>query len=189
MKTKTPIKFGLQWGIICGIYCVIAIMILYIMGIKYFAGFFRFMPSILYYVLFLIGAFQLRKAQGGFISFKDVFVALIICSAVVVVINTIFAYILQTVIDPNLPDEVKKYWMDWTYNWMNGKVPDEKIQETLKEMEGKDYGMSVKNMLIGLPMGVGLDAIIILIIAAIVKRKNPMAEFGPMTIPNPPEVH
>src|SRR6185369_5178259 len=113
---KSAVNFGIKWGIILGLYCIIGTMILYIMGIKYFAGFFRFAPSVVYYALLFVAAVQFRKESGGYITLGQLFKGLFIAGLITTFLLFIFNFILYSVIDTNLSEEVKKYWMDWTYN-------------------------------------------------------------------------
>ncbi len=186
MKTKTPLSFGIQWGLVCGITCVIVRSLMFALSVDYFVGLMAFSPLLIYYTLFFVGGFQYRKQLGGFISFKDVFVMLIVTSAISVLINTIFGYVMYAVVDPNLGEETKKYWMDFSFRMMNGKVSEDQMQKKLQEMQDQDYGWQWSKMLWGVPLGVALDACIVLIIAAVVKKKNPMLEFESHEQPTPP---
>lgn len=140
---------------------------------------------IMYYVLLftgflaymvLVGIFagRIRKANGGFISFKDIFGAIFIMMLISSFIYFIYSFIYFKFIDPEFIDKMK----NGTLTWMEKmKVSEDQLEKTIKKFddqaaESKNFSFG-KNV-IGFLSNVVLNSLFGLIVAAIVKKNKPV---------------
>ena len=129
---------------------------------------------ILYFIIIGIFAARIRKANGGFVEFKEVFGAVFIILVIAGLISFIFNYIYMLYIDPHYMDKIRQS----TITFMEKlKTPADKMDEALKKFdeqvaESKTFhlGRNLMNYL----QGLRFDCLFGLIVCAIVKKKRPM---------------
>jgi hypothetical protein len=130
---------------------------------------------ILYFVIIGIFAARIRKANGGYIEFKEIFGAVFIMILIVATISYAYSFLYMFVIDPHFMEKIKAA----SLNFMeNVKAPEAKIDETAKKFdtqmeESKHF--SFKTNVLTLFGAYLLDSLFGLIVCAIVKRSRPHA--------------
>ena len=171
------IKNGLLIGLI-----VIVLNIVYYFIDPLFAftntwvGIFSF---VLLIVLLVVLGLDIRKKIGGYWSFGEAFMSLIIMVAIVILLSTIYSFILFKFVDPQLPAKATAALLEKTTAMLNKMGLDQsKIDastESFKngEMEAK-MQPTLKNELVAFGTGLLIYGVISLIIAAIIKKKTPL---------------
>lgn len=163
------LKYGLIIGAIgliwmFGIYAIDLYLMLN-MGLN-------FVPMLFYIGIVTYAGFELRKAYGGFLSFKDAFVSTFLIFIVAAVISTLGTVLLYTVIDPSLPGTLAEAQMEKMAGMFSRMgMSQDKIDEAIAaQKDANPY--SIANILMGMLFILAFYAIISLIVAAIVKKKR-----------------
>ncbi len=170
-RNKMAMMYGLLLALIylvitAAVNIVISNMILFY-SLKT-AGFF------LYFIIIGIFAARIRKANGGYIEFKDIFGAVFIILVIAGLISFIFNYIYMLYIDPHYMDKIRQSTITFMEKF---KTPGDKMDEALKKFDEQvaesktfHFGRNLMNYLQGLLF----DCLFGLIVCAIVKKKRPM---------------
>lgn len=128
-------------------------------------------------VLGIISIAKSKKLLGGFISFKDAFTSYFLTLLVGVLISAAFSIILFNFIDPEASAELQEKIINSQIDRLESyNVPSEVIDETVEQMEAKGNMYSVSNVLQSIVWQLAGFSIVGLIVAAIMKKRNPDAE-------------
>ena len=170
-KNKMAAIYGLLLGVISmvmttGSYMMVGNLI----GFYALTGLF----FILYFVLLGIFAGRIRKANGGYIEFKEVFGAVIIMVFVSCLISYLYNFIYVKYIDPGFMDKMKTTVVQYMEK---NKVPDDTIDETVRKMdkqtaESKGFNFG-KNLLAYFELVI-FYTLFGLIVSLIVKKNKPV---------------
>ncbi|HRI01667.1 MAG TPA: DUF4199 domain-containing protein [Saprospiraceae bacterium] len=131
---------------------------------------FLFSLGFIYYV-----GLEERKAHGGYISWKDVLVALFICTMIGFISPVLFDQLFNTFIDPSKFEEEKKIGLEMIEklrNHVGDEAADAQIEKLLAQ---KSFSFSGLVMLI--LGGIIISFIISSVIALFIKKENPNAIF------------
>jgi len=116
-----------------------------------------------------------KSIMEGFLSFKQAFSSYFITVAVGIIISSVISIILFNFIDPEAAETVKQLTVESTISMMEGfNAPAETIAETVDKIEGQNQ-FSVINTMKSIAWGLLFQAVIGLIVAAIMKKTNPDA--------------
>ena len=132
----------------------------------------KFAGYIIYFVALGFMAAHIRKANGGYIEFRELFGAIFIILAIAWLIGYLYTFLYMYVIDPNYMDKIKES----TVGFMErNKVPEEAIEKTMKDFDdSKKFNLG--KSLMGYFGWLILDCLFGLVVCAIVKKKRPMFE-------------
>lgn len=167
-------KNGINFGVILGLFSILATAAIYAIDLSLFASFWTGI------ILFIIGLSiaiaaiaKTKKALGGFISFKEAFTVFFITMLIGLLLNMIFSYVLFNLIDPAAAETIKDHIIEMTVSMnQNFGVPAEEIRKQVEAIENSDnysIGSQLKSF-----FGLLLFYIIIgLIVAAIMKKNKP----------------
>ena len=129
---------------------------------------------VLYFVTMGILAGRIRKANGGYIEFKDVFGAIIIMIFISCLISYVYNLVYMKYIDPAFMDKIK----NTTIQFMEkNKVPDDQIEDAVRKFDkqaAEAKGSGIGKMILSYFEMVVFCCLFGLIVAAIVKKKPPM---------------
>ena len=163
----------LKLGLLIGLLGVIINVIIYLVKPQLFGSFsFGLLLIVIYIVIYFIAVFSVRKSNGGYISFKEAFLASMGIILISTFIELVFKLVLHNVIDPGLSSAVQEGAMEsmrGLLEWFG--VPEDEIEQSLEDMDGGDQ-YTVAAQLKGFVYGIIFSAILSLIIAAIVKKKK-----------------
>lgn len=167
-------KNGVNFGIIMAVYLVLRGSIMYAVDLNlYTNGWIKLADFIITLAFSIIAISRAKSAMGGFISFKEVFIVYFINIIIGLVIYSIFIIALFNFIDPAARDIVDEYTIKSTVEGMQKFGAETKtIKETVQNMQ-KSSPYSVKNQLIGLPIGIAMSCVLGLIVALIMKKNKP----------------
>ena len=136
----------------------------------------KFLGYMVYFVIAGIFAGMIRKANGGFIEFRELFGAIFIMVLIAGLMSYVYNYIYMLYIDTHYMDKVRVS----TINFMEKfNTPADKMDAALKKFddqvaESKHFNLG-KNLL-AYCGGLVCDCLFALIVCAIVRKKKP--EFG-----------
>ncbi|MCB0462847.1 MAG: DUF4199 domain-containing protein [Flavobacteriaceae bacterium] len=173
---KTVKSIALNYGLYLGIALIVISVAIYAIDLKLMANLWLGIAMLIAIIGF--GIFSTAKVKShfeGILSFKDAFTAYFITTVVGAVISSIFSYILYTIIDPEAAEQIKQISIEATISLMEGfNAPAETIAKAVEDAEKVDQ-FSIGNTLKSLAFGAIFQAVIGLIVAAIMKKSNPDA--------------
>lgn len=177
-KATNPL---LQYGIFSAVIGLIAYIGLYLGGVKLMTSPFAFAMNLLPIVFAVMACIAAKKQDGGYLTFGK---ALKISFGVFVItgiITSFFAFFLFNFIDLEFKQAMQQASLEMTENMMKKfGAPQDQIDKAMDEAMKKD-NFSLGNIMLGFAFSCFLYFLFSLIIAAIVKKKNPENEM-PQTL-------
>jgi hypothetical protein len=181
IPANSIINFSVKNGLLIGLIVVVLNIVFYFIDPLFsftntWVGIFSF---VLLITLLVVLGLDVRKKNGGFWSYGQALTSLIIMSVIVVLLSTIYSFILFKFIDPQLPAKATAALLEKTTAMLEKLGLDQsKIDESTQsfrngEMEAK-LQPTLKNEFITFITGVAVYGVISLIIAAIIKKKAPL---------------
>lgn len=170
-KNKMAMTYGLLIGII---YIVItsAVNLTVSNMINFYLT--KFVGYVAYFIIIGYYATRIKKANGGYIEFREVFGAVFIMIIIAGFMSYLYNYLYMYVIDPHYMEKIKTAVVHFMEKM---KAPDEKIDETVRKFdsqmeEAKHF--SFKNNILAIVGFIIMDSLFGLIVSAIVKKSRPL---------------
>lgn len=170
---QKKISIAFLFGLIAAAGMILFILATYWAGPKVFVGSIAFLSYGIVIALGAAAALVQKRANGGWLNFQD---AVKVCFTVFVLglaARTLFPWLLVNVIDPHFKLLVKPEILagaERSYRSLG--VPEETIKQQLDLIRSEEP-FPLGNMLLGLAFAYIAHFFIALLIAAIVKRKEP----------------
>lgn len=170
---STAINYGIYLGLIITSITVVA----YAVNLEVFTKWWYGILLLLIIIMAgIISSAKARSLSGGFISFKQAFSSYFIPIAVGVLISTTVGIVLFNVVDPEAAEVIKQRSIEATVEMMEGfGSPQETIDQQIAVLEETDQ-FSAIGQLKGIAWQLLFYSIIGLLVAAIIKKKDPNAE-------------
>ena len=158
-------------------FCIHELPLQYAVYLDLFTKWWFGIGSLLLIIVFgIISSVKARKLLGGFISFKNAFTAYFITILVALVISTIVNLIIFNVVDPDAALVLKEKIIESQMAMMERfGAPHESIDQAIAEMRAQDNMFSIGSIFKSLAYQLVGFSIVGLIVAAVVKRKDPNA--------------
>lgn len=167
---NTPIKYGLMAGIIM----IAFLLLLYIISAEKLASFLPMLAYLPLVFLMIWGGITYRKELGNYKNFGQAFVAVLIISFIATFLFDTFGYLLYKVIDPDLPELIKKKAIENATAMMEKfGTPDDKLDEAIQRMQDQDYMPTFKSQMIRYGTSLLIGSIFSALIALFVNRPDP----------------
>ncbi len=180
--SKLSIRHGLLIGVISAVLTIVFFIINPVMQYtNIWVGLLSFAIMI---ALFVILGIDVRKKIGGFWSFGEAYVSLLIMAVATVFISILVGFILVKFVDPALPQKINDALADVTnkrlesFGASQAQIDESTKQFTNGEMLAK-FQPTFFNQIKNFGIGVLIYAVIDLILAACIKKKRPM--FAPVS--------
>lgn len=164
---------GINFGIAYGLFLIFLTLYAYVIDLNFFASF--------WFLGLVIGGFfvnglwviaSLKKAQEGFVTFKEGFTVFFISNALALLLSTIITMLIFLVIDPELQATVKELTIAKTTVMMeNFGAPTDAIEETTDKLRTQD-NFSLVAQIKGYFSTLAISSIMGLLFALILKRKK-----------------
>ncbi len=168
IKTK-----GINFGIGYGAYLILLTLYAYVIDNGFFASFWFLGFVILGFFVngfWVIGS--LKKAQEGYLTFKEGFTVFFISNALGLFISTILTILIFIVIDPELQTTVKDLTIAKTTQMMEDfGAPSDAIDKTIEGIKKQD-NFSLSAQIKGYFSTLAISSIIGLLLALILKKKK-----------------
>jgi Protein of unknown function (DUF4199) len=134
----------------------------------------KFVGYMAYFVIIGVFASKIRKANGGFMEFREVFGAVFIMILIAATISFLYTYLYMFVIDPHFMEKIKASTGRFMIK-MN--VPQEKMDESMRKFdqqmeESKHFNL--KNNILSLLGAYLVDSLFGLLVSVIVKKSRPV---------------
>lgn len=173
---KTLRDFVLKWGLIIGLAQCTVSLISYLMGLEWMVSFtFAFLNILVFIGGPVYAAIQWKKQQGGYLPFKNAFLVIMIVFAASGFVLLGYNVLMYTVIDPEIPGQIKEAVAEKTFNMMERfGAPEESIEKAMEEIENAEMEYTPANLVKGYFTSWIWGAVIALIGAAIIKKNKPV---------------
>jgi len=169
-QAKAPFwKPALMYGAILGLVSVLISLVFYFIGMAtvYWTIYVIMLVSLVLLVYLMI---QYRNVHlGGYASFGQIFLMVLVSAGIfATIISAVYTYLLYTVIDPGLVDQMRIVAEEKIMS--NSRIPESMYDDIMERME---KSMTVGYMIkISLIVGPLVNAVIGLIIAAFIKKEK-----------------
>lgn len=170
-QTKSlPLTMGLIIGLV---YCIF----IFIQNQFFYANPMQFSAIKLLCYLLIIGgyaysAYMVKKSYEGYITFQECLKVLLIVILITELLYAIFSTLYVSYIEPSFLEKLKTSWSEY---FIKNKVPQDKIDETLKQFD-EAKNITFWRVIQSYGFSIIIDIIFALIIAAIMKKKRPVFE-------------
>jgi cation transport ATPase len=169
-QVKAPFwKPALIYGAILGFISVFLSLVFYFIGLstESWVGWVSAVVSIAVLVYLMI---HYRKEYlGGYASFGQIFVMVLVSAGIIAtIISALYTYLLYTVIDPGLIDQIKIAAEEKIMS--NSRIPESMYDDIFERMEKRTTAAYMVKM--ALIFGPVMNAVIGLIVAAFVKKEE-----------------
>ncbi len=163
-----------RYGIIAASIGIAYTYIAYLVDLKSLAGGISGIGLfVLILILFIAAVNSVKKAQGGYISFKEAFTTFVVAYIINALIVTLFKILLFNVADPKAADEINKVIIQNTINLMERlRVPESQIESTIQNLENNNP-FSANSQVRSFFLEIIFFAVIGLIVAAFAKKNEP----------------
>ena len=169
-KAKAPFwKPALIYGAILGFVSVFISLVFYFLGMST-VNWTNWVNMVVGIVLLVYLMIQYRNVHlGGYASFGQIFVMVLVSAGIIsTLIGALYQYLLFTVIDPGLMDQVRIVAEEQIMS--NSRIPESMYDDLLERIDKRmNVGYMVRMALI---IGPIVNAIIGLIVAAFIKKEE-----------------
>jgi hypothetical protein len=168
-KVKAPFwKPALIYGAILGFASVFLSLVFYFIGLST-ASWVNWVNTVISIALLVYLMLQYRKDYlGGYASFGQIFVMALVAGIISTIIGVVYIYLLYTVIDPGLLEQVKIVAQERIMS--NSRIPESMYDDIFEKMEKRTTANYIAKM--ALIAGPFIQAIIALVVAAFIKKEE-----------------
>lgn len=167
---------AIRSGLIVGVIGIIISLLLYIVNPTLFGNSWLMLGlGVFNLVLITYFGVKYRNDNGGFLSFKDSYVYAAITMVAMVVVTTIFSFVLFSVVDPGLPEIIADAAVENAESMMRSfGTPEEVMEEQLEKARQDTVDrFTVGGTFKGAGIRILINLVLCLILAAIIKKKEP----------------
>ena len=170
---SSSINQGLYLGIILSAFTIIG----YVVSLDLFTKWWFGILLLLLVITFgIISSMKAKKILNGFISFKNAFAAYFLTILIGIVISSIVSIIIFNVVDPEAAGILQEKIIENQMAMMERfGAPQEAIDQAMQDIEANGSMYSMGNILKSVAYQLVGFSIVGLIVALVVKRKDPDA--------------
>ncbi|EAZ80244.1 DUF4199 domain-containing protein [Algoriphagus machipongonensis] len=180
-EQQSPFKAAIQPGLTIGLVSLAITFIAYFIDATLLgSAWFGLIALVVFFVLIIYFGRQYRTEIGGFISFGAAFNFSFIAILISGIISLIGQVLLFHVIDPSLPGVLSDLAFENSLKMMEsfGASADSLSPEQLEEMKASTSNQfTLSGQLMGFGIGIIIYAIIALILAAILKKRDKSLDY------------
>ena len=167
------INEGAKFGLICGLFAILLMFGSWTAGItifttvQFYSAFAPYMIGIL-----LFGGFQLRKQNGGYLSFAEALKFNFLAYVVAAVLIAVSIYILYNILDKDLTQKSAQIAMEKTRQLMEKMgSSDEDIEKAMKNSAVSMQETGFKKIFLGTGLGLIWDFVKAMLLSLVVKKE------------------
>jgi hypothetical protein len=173
MATQTR-NAGILYGLLGGLALVVITLGLYIGGVEYFLSPIAFSSYLVIIVIAVMAGIRQKKINGGYLTFSEALKVVFSTFAIAFFISTIFLYVLLNFIDIPFREALAQASLEKSAAMMKSfGMSADQVDKAMRDSANQN-NYSIGKMLLGFAMSCIVFFIISLIIAAIIKKKNPV---------------
>ena len=173
-------KLSVRGGLIIGVITIVLFLVFHFIDpvLQFTSYWVSILSLVIVIALLVIYSLDTRKKIGGYWSFGQAYLSLLIMAVCMVVLSTLFNFVIFK-LEPDLPAKINSAMLDKLSTTLsNMGLEQAKIDETTKQFQDGTFEAklqpTLKNECTTLAIGLLMYAIINLIIAACVKKKPPL---------------
>jgi len=174
-------KLSFRYGLLIGGISVVLSIVYFLMDplLQFTNLWLTLLSAVIVIALLVVLGLDVRKKIGGFWNFGQAFQSLIIMCLFIIILSTVYSFILFKFVDSGLPQKVNDATEQVTVSRLEKMGVDQsKIDEYTKPFEDGEFKAKLaptfKNELTNFGVALLIDAIICLIVAACIKKNPPM---------------
>jgi hypothetical protein len=169
---------GVKYGIICGLLAVLIMYGGWAMGLNTFVSISFWTAFIPYMIAIIIyGGLQVRKQNGGFLSYAQSLKFSFLSYVIVAIIVAIATYILYNIIDKELTQKSMQVAMEKTRALMEKfGASEEDIAKAMKRTEEGSNDTGISKILLGTGLGLIWDFCKSLLIALVIRKEEKFSD-------------
>lgn len=177
---ESPFKAGLNSGLILGIISVVITYVIYFIDPTLLVAWYVGIGILVLFIgLIIYFGSQYRTSIGGFMTFGTAFNFTFVAMVVSAIIGVCGNLLLYNIVDPALPGVLIESQMEAQMAMLEkfgaaDSMTSEQIDDIRSSLEG---GYTILGQLKGLGIILIVDAIVALILAAILKRKDKSLDY------------
>ncbi|MDO1500998.1 DUF4199 domain-containing protein [Winogradskyella maritima] len=169
---------ALNYGLYLGLTLCAITIVCYAVNMELLVNFWVaiLLPTIIAITFGVISTAKSKSLLGGYISFKQAFSSFFITIAIGILISSVVLFVLFNFIDPESAVMLKEMGLEKSREMMEGfGMAEAQINEAMAKAEQQD-SFSITTQALGYAQALVFYSIIGLIVALIMKRKDPNAE-------------
>jgi len=169
-KNSNP---GLTYGLIAGLLMILLTLGLYLGGAESFLSPVSYLGYVILIVVAVMAGRKQKQVNGGFLPFSQALKIVFSVFVVAMLLQTLFTYLLFNFIDTDFAAALNQISMEKAEEIMRKfGVPEADIEKALEQSRNQN-NYSLGKMLLGFFISCIFSFIFALIIAAIIKKKQP----------------
>lgn len=172
---KSLKSIATNWGLYLGVALTLLTVIAYAINLDLYTKIWFGLCLLAMIIIFgIISVFNSKKANNGFLSFKNSFTSYFITILIGMVISTLVSIIIFNFIDPEAAADIQEKVMNAQLERLEAyNVPTKVIDQTIEKMEANGNMFSISNVLQSLAFQLIGFSVVGLIVAAVMKKNNP----------------
>lgn len=176
---NTPyLPYSVRFGLISGLLFAALTFIFWTFDIHTYVKFltlYTWIPAI--FITILVGGFMFRKGVGGYLTFQEGLKYAFLAFVIYELIYALVTYLLYNILDPELTMRVFDIVSDQTRSMMEKfGANEEQIEDAMQKAKEQAKETTIKQVILGLGMGLVYSFVKGCIIAVIIKKKKPEFE-------------
>jgi uncharacterized membrane protein len=165
-------EYNAKHGLIAGIAAVAIALLLYLIGPSYYLKYATIISYVIIIVFMIRSGNEVKKSNGGILSFGDAFKHSWVTHLIFSLIFTIFTYVLFNFIDPSLEELVKEEAIKMIEK-MSGFMGEEGTSKAIEAIEENGASQTIGNTAAGFLTSLLFPgALLALVIGLIIKREE-----------------
>jgi hypothetical protein len=171
-RNKMAVTFGLLLGLI---HIVITSGINTLVGSFFLFNSLKVVAYFLYFIIMGIFATRIKKANGGYIEFRELFGAVFIMVIIGGFMTYVYTYVYIDLIDTDFMNKLKTSTVSFMER--NKNIPDERIEETVKSFDKQMAEAKTLNLgknLITFLQAIVMDSLFGLLVCLAVRKSRPV---------------
>ncbi|MEJ6613139.1 MAG: DUF4199 domain-containing protein [Saprospiraceae bacterium] len=161
-------------GLILGVALVIISLVLYLIDPRVYLTWETWIGFAAVIYIMYKTAVAVREQKDGVLSFGSAFVAVFVPMAIGLLISSLFSYVLQNYLAPELGDITKEMAIE-TIEKISGMFGGDVGDEMMEEIENQDYSLTMGKVFLGWMFSVVIGCVPALIVAALTKKSGDFA--------------
>ena len=167
-------NISIRNGLFSGLVIVVLGSIMHAISPRFFLNFYGLFGYVVFIFFMIRSVLQVRKSDGGVLSFASAFIAAFIPMTIGVLFSSMFTYVVHNWINPDIIILIKEIAIDSATMVMEKMSEmfdaDIDLDEAISEMEKVDYSFGFGSLLLAWITTTIMGCVPALVIAAITKR-------------------
>lgn len=177
ITTAEKNKMAALYGLILGIIYLVLYSACNILVGKFIAFYLaKFVGYVLFFIIMGVFATRIKKSNGGYIEFREIFGAIFIMILISELIYVVYNFIYYKYIDPQFMDKMKVAYMTFMENF---KIPDDKLEDANKSMDKAMAEVKTFNLLNNLKSYLSIiimDSLFGMLVCLAVRKSRPVLD-------------